>query len=142
MHNPKVIAGLVLLVACVVAGCGPREVPRHPVRGQVFYRKKPLADAQVVFHVVDNSPQAANKPIAITDEQGRFALTTMSRGDGAPPGEYVITIELRELVTVGEEKVRSGRSLLPERYRHLEKSGLRFRVEKGENEVARIELEG
>jgi len=130
--------GLLLTVA--LAGCGKRDVPTHPVRGQVHYRGQPVAEARIAFHCVDQSPQAANQPIAITDAQGRFTLTTMKQGDGAPLGEYAITIELRDLITVGEEQVRDGRSLLPERYRTPEKSGLRFRVGKGENEVPRIDI--
>ncbi len=137
----KRLTALVLVVATIVLpGCGKREVPRHPVRGQVFYRNQPLREAQVAFHCADGSPQADSKPIAVTDSEGRFQLTTLKQGDGAPLGEYAITIELRELVTVGEEQVRNGRSLLPERYRVAEKSGLRFRVEKGENQVPRIDV--
>lgn len=130
----------VLIVSWSLAGCGKREVATFPVRGQVTFRGVPLAEAQVVFHCVDGSPQTANKPMAFTDSDGRFHLTSMKSRDGAPPGEYAITVELRDLVVVGEEKVRNGRSLLPERYRVPEKSGLRFRVEKGENETPRIDL--
>ncbi len=125
----------------LISGCGERPVPTYPVVGQVFYRGQPLAEAQVVFHCVDDSKQTANRPMAFTDSNGHFALTTMKPGDGAPPGEYAITVELRERVTIGEEPVRNGLSLLPERYRTPEKSGLRFRVEKGENQVPRIVIE-
>jgi hypothetical protein len=115
-------------------------VPTHPVAGQVFFRNKPVAEAMVVFHPLSTNAAMPNKPIAYTDSAGNFVLTTMKTGDGAPAGEYAITIELREAVLQGEEKTRSGRSLLPERYRHPDKSGLRYRVTADKNEVPRIDL--
>lgn len=134
-------ASVLSVVSCamIVAGCSKQTVPTHPVSGQVYYRNKPLAEALIVFHALDDSPQSPNKPMAYTDADGNFTLTTLKQGDGAPVGEYAITIDLREAVLQGEEKVRSGKSLLPERYRNPAKA-VRFRVEAGHNRVPRIDV--
>ncbi|MBI3822329.1 MAG: hypothetical protein HY289_06580 [Planctomycetes bacterium] len=131
---------LVSIAAPCLAGCSRSALATHPVRGQVYYRDKPLAEALIVFHALDASDHAANKPIAYTDSEGKFTLTTMKPGDGAPAGEYAITVDLREAVLVGEEKTRSGKSLLPERYRNVQKAVFKFRVEPGENIVPRLDV--
>ncbi|MBM3995038.1 MAG: DUF4198 domain-containing protein [Planctomycetes bacterium] len=132
VYIAAVLAGLV--------GCSPAGVPTHPVHGEIYYRGRPVAEAIVVFHPLGDNPATAIKPMAHTDAQGRFTLTTLTPGDGAPPGDYAITVELREAVLVGEEKTRTGQSLLAKRYSSPDKSPLRFRVMPGDNTVPRIEV--
>jgi hypothetical protein len=94
----------------------------------------------VVFYPLSGEIEGKQKPIAFTDAEGRFALTTLHSGDGAPPGDYAITVELRAARTVGEEVVRDGRNLLPPRYARPQESGLKCQVTEGENELPSIEL--
>jgi hypothetical protein len=102
---------------------------------------KPVAEAVVIFHPV-TTPENEQfpKPLGQTDAQGAFSLTTLKSNDGAPLGEYLITVELRELRQVGEESVRDGRHLLPPRYADPQHSGLRYTVVEGENSVPTLEL--
>lgn len=126
--------------AAVLAGCGGQSGPVcHPVRGQVQLDGRPLADAQVVFHPALGAP-AISKPFAQTDSQGNFSLTTVQSGDGAPAGEYAITVELRELRQVGEEVVRDGRNMLPARFANPQESGLRHVVVEGDNVVPTLQV--
>ena len=126
--------------AAVLAGCGGESGPVcHPVRGQVRWNGQPLAEALVIFHPPVGGP-AISKPFAQTDSQGNFSLTTLQFGDGAPAGEYAITVELRELRQVGEEAVRDGRNLLPARFASPQESGLRHVVVEGENVVSPLEI--
>ena len=126
--------------AAVLAGCGGESGPVcHPVRGQVRWNGQPLAEALVVFHPPVGGP-AISKPFAQTDSQGKFSLTTLQSGDGAPAGEYAITVELRELRQVGEEAVRDGRNLLPARFASPQESGLHHVVVVGENVVPPLEI--
>lgn len=133
-----------LLIACIVgllSGCSGEAGPVcHPVRGRVTLDSKPLAEATVVFHPLDALLQSAPKPLAYTDADGRYALTTFRRTDGAQAGQYTITIELRAPRQVGEELVRDGRNLLPARYAGPETSGLRYEVIVGENAVPPLAL--
>lgn len=128
-----------IVVACWVAtaaGCAhPDEPPCFPVRGQVIRDAKPLHEAMIVFHPLFEPPHSFPKPVAYTDERGQFELQTFRYGDGAPAGQYAITIELRQPRAVGEEVIRDGRNLLPARFSRPETSDLRYTVVDGSNEV-------
>src|SRR5438105_15139802 len=83
---------LLAALALLAAGCsGRRSV--SPVSGQVFVGKKPAAGAMVTFHPVRDAGGPVYRPNGYADAQGRFALTTYTQGDGAPAGEYVVTVE-------------------------------------------------
>jgi hypothetical protein len=77
----------------------------------------------------------------VADEQGRFTLTTFRQGDGAPAGDYVVTVQWF-LATPTPD--RSGEYLtvnyLPARYGQVESSGLRVTVSPGRNDLAPFEL--
>ena len=129
------------VVLCIAIGCsGPKGPKCYPVRGQVFYKGKPISEATVVMHRVRGDVEGNQKPIAYTATDGTFQITTMTRGDGAPPGDYVITIELRAPQTIGEEVVRNGAHMLPVQYSRPESSGQKFTVVEGENEIPAIKL--
>lgn len=132
----------IALVLGLSIGCSASEDGPvcHPVHGVVTLDNKPLPEAAVVFHATEPPAQSASKPLAYTDSSGRFRLTTLRSGDGAPPGKYAITVELRAQRMVGEELVRDGRNLLPERYIRPETSGLQYEVVAGDNEVPPLAL--
>jgi len=123
-------------------GCGDHapDLNCQPVRGQVMVDGKPVAEAYVVFHPTTPIADWNAKPRASTDADGRFTLTTDKASDGAPPGAYQVTVELRGQRQVGEELVRDGAQLLPERYRQPEKSGIQVTIVEGANELPRFEL--
>jgi hypothetical protein len=110
------------------------------VKGQVLYKGKPVAEAMVVFHPLKGAAPDGPKPFAHTDADGRFELTTKVARDGAPAGEYAVTVQLRELVKVGEEAVRDGRNLLPAPYSKPSWSPLRVTVKEGANELEPFRL--
>jgi hypothetical protein len=133
-RRKRAVAFLLLtLLAGSGVSCSGERVRLYPVRGQILYKGRPVDRAVVVFHPLDEQPSGAQKPIAYTDADGRFSLTTDRPGDGASAGEYAITVELREKTQTGVEKVH-GRNLLPARYSKPESSGLRWRVQEGPNE--------
>lgn len=80
-------------LALLVCSCNSGRKPVYPVRGQVLdSQNRPAIGALVVFHPVDGDDPATPKPVAHVDEKGGFALTTHTKGDGAPAGEYSVTI--------------------------------------------------
>jgi hypothetical protein len=105
----------------------------HPVEGQVLLGNQRVAEAKVVFHPTEGQLPGGQRPQAYTDERGRFSLMTALPGDGAPEGEYAVTVELRAPVQVGEEVIRDGRNLLPPVYSRPETTRLRCRVRPGQN---------
>jgi len=95
----------------------------------------------VVFHPLAAPAEKAPQPLGTTDAGGRFSLTMLKAGDGAPLGEYAVTIELREPRQIGEEIARDGPNLLPPRYASPQLTPLRHKVIAGKNEVPEIKLE-
>jgi hypothetical protein len=128
-------------VIALIAGCSSEKGPIcFPVRGQVSWKGKPLAEATVVLHPTTGSVEGNQKPVAFTKADGTFELTTYRTGDGAPPGEFAITVELRALQTGGEEPTRTGPNVLPPKFAKAESSGLKYTVVEGDNQIPPIEV--
>ena len=94
------IAGILGVIALVVGGCGQQTVRYDmlPVEGVVTLEGEPLADAEVMFDSADGP-----RGFGVSDEAGRFTVTTRQYGAGLPAGSY------RVFVT-GSEKTRLARS--------------------------------
>jgi hypothetical protein len=133
---------LVLLLgaaALLTASCGSRKSV-YPVHGRVVDRNdKPAAGAHIFFHPTDPNYDDVNRPVATTDEDGRFSLATYTEKDGAPAGEYKITLtwakpRLSPLDPEGKDQL-GGELANPDR------SKIRFSVQPGaDNEVPEIKL--
>lgn len=122
-----------------MGGCGGSKYPLCiPVSGKVLLNKQPVAEAQVTFHPKNGT--LTTLPMAITNEKGEFTLTTFTERDGAPEGDYVVTVELKQLVQQGEERTRSGRNLLPGVYANSKKSALKATVKPGNTAPIIVEL--
>jgi hypothetical protein len=93
MSRPR--RSTLLLVAMIswVLGCSASiSAPRtFPVRGSVRYRGKLAAGVTVTFHPQFDIGSVKFAPSAVTGPDGSFTLSTTAPGDGAPPGEYVVT---------------------------------------------------
>jgi hypothetical protein len=128
------------LIGCLcIAGCSRQSrLTTYPVRGKVTYRTQPVAEAMLVLHPAVPFPAGTPQPIAYANAHGEFEFTTFESGDGAPQGQYVITVELREERKVGEELVRDGRNLLPAKYQSPQTSDLKCEVKSGTNELPPI----
>src|SRR5262249_4853136 len=104
---------VVALAAVVAVGCsgGPARPAVYPVRGQVFVNKtQPAAGALVVFHPLsaEVARQAAARPFAYVRDDGSFQLTTYNEGDGAPAGEYGVTVVWEAVPKSGGPRIREG----------------------------------
>ncbi len=110
------------------------------VEGIVTYEGKPIDEAQVVFHPLDATAAPENRPLGITDDQGRFRLTTFDANDGAPIGAYKVTVSWQDRVLVGEESTRSGKSLIPAVYSDPVKTPLEHTVSKDQPQTVQLSL--
>ncbi|MBC7854624.1 MAG: hypothetical protein IAF94_14425, partial [Pirellulaceae bacterium] len=136
--SPTLVLSAALLF---VLGCGGESGPQcQPVEGRILYQNQPLAEAIVVFHPLTPPLEKVPQPIGNTNAEGRFVMTTLKSGDGAPEGEYAITVELREPRQIGEEVVRDGPNLLPRQYASPKETPLRHKVVPGKNAVPEIKL--
>lgn len=80
-----------LLAIPLFAGCGgDARRPAHSVNGTLLIGGKPAAGAHLIFHPVEEGRIA--RAVGITKPDGSFRLTTYQSGDGAPQGEYAVTI--------------------------------------------------
>lgn len=122
---------LLALTSLVFSSCSRSDrVAVSPVRGQVFAeRGKPAAGALVVFHPVVSEHDDTLRPLAYVDDEGNFELTTYVQGDGAPSGEYLITVEWRERPATPFSANKEGKDRLRGRFADPASSKIRFTVE-------------
>lgn len=120
----------VLLFALI--GCGQKGPVLHPVTGKITSSDgKPLERATVVFHPVGTTDPNAVKPRGTVGADGTFALTSYTSGDGAPSGEYRVTVELWS-ANKGDDPPTNR---LPPKFANPEKSGLTATIGDGPIEL-------
>jgi hypothetical protein len=137
--GPFVIA-LAALVG-ILSGCSKRGwLETYPVKGAVLVDGKPAKDAMVTFHPKETVGDRPYLPTGQTNENGEFALGTFVAGDGAPAGEYDITIvwpvRHNPISTLWEGDKLNGR------YANRAKTTLRITVEKQALQLPPFELTG
>src|SRR5262245_45409847 len=136
----------------LVVGCGDDTGldKRYPVSGTVKYKGQPVAKGQISFIATDKVKQRdANGFI----QDGYYSLTTATPGDGALPGEYMVTIVSKEVkdpsvVTDTVKKFGGGgrqyeivkaaakaANLVPGKYQLTETSGLKQTVKEQSNTI-------
>jgi hypothetical protein len=90
--------GLLLAAGALVAlasGCGGHKGPvLYSVKGSVRINGEPAKDVNVMFTPVAPPEGGATplSPAAVTGEDGSFRLMSFKPGDGAPAGEYRVTV--------------------------------------------------
>ncbi|WP_146451031.1 hypothetical protein [Bythopirellula polymerisocia] len=103
----------------------------YPVRGDVVFKDGSTLErgGRVVFQLVGSDPMITAKGYFESD--GKFELTTYSKGDGAPAGEYEVMV----VPTVPDDKGEmSEREYLKAmnpidiRFKNAKSSGLKFTV--------------
>jgi hypothetical protein len=134
------------LLLVPLLGCGGRgPKPVYPVTGEVFYQgKEPCAGALVVLHPA-GAATAVDRPNATVREDGTFRLSTFAEGDGAPAGEYGVTIVWpRRAAAKGFGDLAQRRAVpdrLGGRYADPKNPRLKARVEKKPTALPRFNVE-
>jgi hypothetical protein len=148
MNYPAKLAVLIsVTVGIFLTGCSNSSRPRtYPVTGTVTLHGKTLAGAAITFVPTADEGEAAS---AITDSEGKYALTTWKAGDGARSGEYRVKLSKQEQTTVDPAKMVKNlsieeeqkiyveskkprppaKSLIPSKYQDEQTSGLIHKVE-------------
>lgn len=86
------------IAVVLLVGCGETERFKnrkavYPVAGQFLVGGAPANGALIAFHPAGESGTGRALPSrATTDAEGRFELTTYATSDGAPEGEFVVTV--------------------------------------------------
>jgi hypothetical protein len=145
------VNGILLWRRCLALGCaaaalacpacGGGGAPVHPVTGQVLVAGRPAARALVTFHPVGDAGREKVCPTGHVDDQGRFRLSTFRQGDGAPAGDYQVTVVWFVARPVpGRPDESLTLNYLPARYASAATSNLRATVSPGNNEVPAFQL--
>lgn len=150
----RVLAAMSLL-ALLISGCNSSgSVPPVPVSGKVTLEGKPVEGAIVTFLTKTGEGRSASGK---TGADGAFKLTSINTNDGAPPGDYIITIAKTEMkgadsgggidISKGDYGAAYGaamaaaasgnmskvqKDLLPKKYASAADSGLTRTVVKGD----------
>jgi 3',5'-cyclic AMP phosphodiesterase CpdA len=107
--------------------------PTHPVVGKVFFEGTPAANADVVFHLLSpDGKRYTRAGDALVDPDGSFMLTTYTPNDGAPVGDYAVTVTLR--TPPWDEQGKPGPNQLPAKYSRPQTTELKAKVKEGTNE--------
>lgn len=100
MSRIGILAAAAAMICCLtLCGCtGETESDRaevYPAEGTVAVDGLPAAGVLLVLHPTEGSPadRAGVKPSATTDVDGTFRLSTYGQNDGAPAGEYAVTVQ-------------------------------------------------
>jgi hypothetical protein len=108
----------------------------HPAVGVARVGKTPLVGAQIRLHPRGMTLPDEATPSATVQADGTFALTTFTKGDGAPAGDYVVTVQWFRVAKDGSV----GGNALPTRYASPTTSPLTVTIREGTNELPPLAL--
>lgn len=131
----------------IVCGCSTSDrLETHPVTGKVFRDGQPAIGAIVLFHRSDVPKKTSAflaLPKGVVTEEGTYFLTSYEHRDGAPEGNYRVTItwpqELSDSYDPEEQEMAPDR--LNGRYDNPSESTIEREVTANNNELLPIELE-
>jgi len=138
------LAGVAIFTVTIVSlsGCGGSDTDRvtvHPADGAIEFRGQPIAGAFVALHPKDGASNGAPSPRATVGADGKFTLSTYDGQDGAPEGEYVLTVQWYKPIRQDGEVV-GGPNVLPRKYSLAQTSDVRVQIAAGENHLQPIQL--
>ena len=119
-------ARVVTALACLFAiiGCTeakPARVAVYPASGTITFKGQPTHGALVTLHPKSGPTENVPTPRANVDKDGSFKVSTFDGGDGAPEGEYVVTVRWYKLIKNGGDVV-AGPDVIPKKYTHIRKT--------------------
>lgn len=129
-----------LALALLCSACSSGRKPIYPVKGQVLVNGKPAANAQILFHPAEGAPEQLC-PTGHTDDEGYFTLTSYVNGDGAPEGNYNVTVTWFRVWRGNRADADVIRyNALPQHYAQSASSPLHATVSKGKNDLPALQL--
>jgi hypothetical protein len=109
--------------------------PTQPVRGKVFFEGQPVPQAYIVLQAQAQGPRPPRAD-AISEADGSFTLSTYSANDGAPVGEYAVTVVWRK--PFYDATGKPGPNLLPTRYAEPRTTPLKAVIKNGANDLVLV----
>lgn len=130
-----------LLSVLTAAGCSETptgRVPVHKTSGVITVDGRAPEGALIVLHPKSPAGDAPSASGRVKND-GTFELTTYETGDGAPEGEFVVTLDWRKLEKVNGEFVL-GPNLAPKAYTRPATSNAVVRVASGMSVLPKLEI--
>ena len=122
------VAALFVL-ACSSLSCGgSKRKPTYPTDGTLLIGGKPIGGVTVFLYSTDPSETEPTRPFATTNPDGTFSLTTSALNDGAPAGEYVVTV-IYEPLDSPLTRVKGKPPAFDKKYSDPKTSPLRAKIE-------------
>jgi hypothetical protein len=129
------VAILLGLIA-VLTGCNSEtKISVVPVSGKVTFQGQPASGAQVVLHPVGAKEDKKFAATGKVKDDGTFKIGVYADDDGAPPGEYVATVQWFKVVQT-DGGVGRGPNVLPAKYAKADTSPLKVTVK---NEATQLD---
>ena len=140
IHATPPIRVSALLLALVV-GCHGASDPPVPVAGSVSFRGIPLRGGTIVF--IPDTSRGNSGPLArgAIQSDGSYRLQGEGGSAGAPAGWYRVTILALDSFAYAGNGAYVPRSLLPDKYRDPDLSGLGCEVKPGHDNQINFNLE-
>jgi hypothetical protein len=134
-------------LSLVAAGCGsaqdPNRLPVFPAAGKISFKGAVPDGAYVALHS-KTKVKAPNGqeviPTAQVKPDGTFNLSSYAAADGAPAGDYKLTIEWHKTIKPVGGDPTLGPNLLPQQYSKADSSPVEVVIATGPNELKPIVL--
>jgi hypothetical protein len=145
----RVLATLALAIcATSLISCSGNAKDHYRVTGQVFCDGEPAEGVDLLFHLKGDGDTDPHVPHGSTDSSGVYTLICKD-GNGAPPGEYFVTIRWLDYQSP-EGKKHKGKNtvrfknypedILKGKYSDNKKPVFFATVTTGNNEVPRFDI--
>jgi hypothetical protein len=133
MKRKPLLVAVIAMLSFGLVGCSKSEgTPVYPVTGKLVGADgKGIPHATVIFHPT-NGDASSPKPRATTATDGTFSLTSHNTGDGAPAGNYRVTVELWLNSGKGDD---APTNRLPQKYAKPDESGFTATVNTSPTEL-------
>lgn len=131
----------VCALAFTMTGCSGKgdHLPVNHVKGTLFINDKPAPGAKVVLHPWSNpSFPPGLRPSAEVGADGSFEISTYGTGDGAPAGDYIITVSWPMPKDDPQDEFPPDR--LKNAYSDPRSAKFRAQIKPGENELPPLKI--
>src|SRR5215471_17620929 len=115
-------AALISALSLTAAGCGSSaadQLPVFPTTGKVSFKGQVPSGAIVALHPKGNLKGPNGEvvvPHAHVQPDGSYSLSSYTASDGAPAGDYAVTLEWHKVVKTAKGEPDLSPNLLPPQY--------------------------
>ncbi len=134
---------LALGLCLSLCGCGKKHGDRpavHPVSGKLLVAGKPAANAEVVLYPLGGEEMSLVRPHAVVEADGSYHLTTFATRDGAPAGDFAVTVVWPGPPLKGQIGDEPGPDRLQQHYADAKKPAATAHIGAETAELATIDL--